>query len=245
MLSLCGLKLTRTKIPDYTPYDMAAGFDSIYHLCKSYTQTKVEAMYELYSAVNYVVDSQIPGDFVECGVWKGGSSMVAAMTFLSKNFHQKTLWLYDTYSGMPEPEQNDVKAYDGTPADRFWSPGQKADKNLWNYSPIEEVRHNVRTTNYPNQNLVFIEGNVEDTIPDQKPTSISILRLDTDLYSSTYHELKYLFPLLSEGGVLIIDDYGTWEGARQATDQYFSENNICMFLHRIDEGARIGIKIKP
>jgi len=84
---------------------------------------------------------------------------------------------------------------------------------------------------------------VEDTIPGTLPDKISLLRLDTDWYESTKHEMTYLFPKLVKGGVLIIDDYGEWEGARQAVDEYVNENRIQILFNRIDNTGRIGVKI--
>ena len=88
----------------------------------------------------------------------------------------------------------------------------------------------------------FVKGKVEDTIPKNTPEKIALLRLDTDWYESTYHELTHLFPLLSKHGVLIIDDYGHWQGARKAVDQYFGENNIQILLNRMDYSGRMAIK---
>ena len=85
---------------------------------------------------------------------------------------------------------------------------------------------------------------MEDTIPQNIPDKISLLRLDTDFYESTYHEMVHLFPRLSVNGLLIIDDYGYWKGQKEAIDQYLRENKINMFLHRIDEQGRIAIKLK-
>jgi hypothetical protein len=87
-----------------------------------------------------------------------------------------------------------------------------------------------------------VKGKVEDTIPRAAPKQIALLRLDTDWYESTYHELKHLYPRLVPGGVLILDDYGHWEGARRAVDQYFEEERIRLFLHRIDYAGRLAIK---
>jgi O-methyltransferase len=84
---------------------------------------------------------------------------------------------------------------------------------------------------------------VEDTIPNNIPEKIAILRLDTDWYESTRHELVHLFPRLSPYGVLIIDDYGCWQGAKKAVDEYISENNLRIFLSRIDSTGRIAIKL--
>lgn len=108
------------------------------------------------------------------------------------------------------------------------------------YSPFEEVKSNLSKTNF--DSLIFVKGLIEDTIPEIMPDKISILRLDTDFYESTYHELINLFPLLQKGGVLIIDDYGHWKGAKKAVDKYFSEINIYPLLNRINYSQRVFIK---
>ena len=111
---------------------------------------------------------------------------------------------------------------------------------------IQKVYHkNLYATGYPKNNFVFIQGPVETTIPaPSTPKKIALLRLDTDWYQSTYHELTYLYPRLVKGGVIIIDDYGHWPGARKACDKYFKVNNINILLNRIDYTGRIGIKTK-
>ena len=112
----------------------------------------------------------------------------------------------------------------------------------WSFSPIEETRRNVLSTGYSPDRVHFVKGPVEQTIPANAPETIALLRLDTDFYESTRHELIHLFPRLVPGGVLIIDDYGHWEGARQAVDEYFKENKIRMLLNRVDYTGRIGVK---
>ncbi len=106
----------------------------------------------------------------------------------------------------------------------------------------DHVREVVSASGYPADRFVFVEGLVEDTLPATRPDSIALLRLDTDLYSSTYHELVHLYPLLSDGGILIIDDYGAFRGARIATDRYIEENRLPLFLSRIDETVRLVVK---
>jgi O-methyltransferase len=98
------------------------------------------------------------------------------------------------------------------------------------------------SSGYPERNIIFVKGKVEDMIPGTMPQRISVLRLDTDWYESTYHELQHLYPLISNKGILIIDDYGFWTGAKEATDRYFQENKIPIFLNRIDRSGRLGIK---
>ena len=107
---------------------------------------------------------------------------------------------------------------------------------------LEEVQKNMSLTKYPTEKIHFVKGKVEDTIPDKAPEKIAILRLDTDWYESTKHELEYLFPRLIEGGILIIDDYGHFEGSRIAVDEYLEKNNIHDFLHRIDYTGRLLVK---
>jgi hypothetical protein len=106
---------------------------------------------------------------------------------------------------------------------------------------VDEVRANLAATGYPLNKVRFIKGDVLQTIPAQAPQKISLLRLDTDWYKSTSHEMVHLYPRLSSKGVLLIDDYGHWKGSRQAVDEYFASNDPIL-LNRLDYTGRIGIK---
>jgi hypothetical protein len=230
------VKYNKNKYPDIEP-----DFWQLYQQCKHATMTSVERMFALYKACEYVVQNQIEGDFVECGVWKGGSSMLAALTFNKFQNKTRNLYLYDTYEGMSEPTEKDISVTN-IDVSKEWSMLKKSNSNILCISTLEEVEQNIFKTNYPKSQIKLIKGKVEDTIPGQVPSKISILRLDTDWYESTYHELKHLYPLLSENGVLIIDDYGHWKGAREAVDQFFNEINFHPLLTRIDYTGRIMIK---
>jgi len=217
-------------------------FMKILAVCQPYTVTSVERMYGLYQSVKYIVERDIPGDIVECGVWMGGSSMVAAMTLDLVGDTSRKLHLYDTFEGMTPPTEQDVN-YQGVHANDFLDPGDRVDgeSNVWAYASLEMVRKNLDLTGLPRDRFHLVKGRVEDTIPGSMPAAISLLRLDTDWYESTAHELKHMFPVLSPGGALIIDDYGHWRGSREATDEYFAaEGNI--LLNRLDYSGRIGIK---
>ena len=111
------------------------------------------------------------------------------------------------------------------------------------YAPIMDVRSNMESTGYPLSLLHFVQGKVEETVPSSAPDQISILRLDTDWYESTKHELLHLFPRLSRNGILIIDDYGDWVGARKAVDEYFAAHGLKPFLARIDTTGRVYVKL--
>ncbi len=199
-----------------------------------YTMTSPSRIAALCAAVRHVEANGITGAFVECGVWRGGSSMAAALTFRSP----RQFFLFDTFEGMTAPTEQDRHAGSGELAAGIL---KRADKGarIWCHASLEEVRRNMASTNYPADCVTYIRGKVEDTIPASAPARISILRLDTDWYESTRHELQHLYPRLAPGGVLIIDDYGYWTGARKAVDEYF---NGSIFLSRIDDTGRIAIK---
>ena len=168
--------------------------------------------------------------------------MAAARSLLRQGECSRQLWLYDTYDGMSEPQDADID-FTGSRADHLLSAQDKQDpKSIWCRSPLDEVRKNLASTDYPPEQMRFVVGKVEETLPSQMPEQISLLRLDTDWYESTMHELVHLYPLLCPGGVLIIDDYGHWQGCRRAVDEYFSSNNIPIMLNRIDYTGRIAVK---
>ena len=245
-----GYDFTLRKLPQYDvarrrlgiPRDMDPAFAEIYEQAAPFTMTSVERMYALYEGVKHVVGRNVPGDLVECGVWQGGSSMVMALTLAMLGDTSRKIHLYDTFAGMTRPAEVDRRARDGAEQITRWRHFQRGDHNEWCYASLAEVRANMATTGYPADNLVFVEGKVEDTLPAQAPADIALLRLDTDWYQSTRHELEHLFPRLAAGGVLILDDYGSFEGARQAVDEYFAENGIGLYLHRVDSTGRIAVK---
>jgi len=145
---------------------------------------------------------------------------------------------------MTEPTEHDVRLRDGTEQLTRWQMQQRTDDdgNDWCFAPLPEVKENMARTNYPAELLHYIVGDVAETIPDQAPENLALLRLDTDWYPSTLHELQQLYPRLAAGGVLIIDDYGAYAGSRKATDEYFAANGPKPFLNRIDTAARIAVK---
>lgn len=220
-----------------------AGFQKIYRLCRPYTMTSIERMYSLYKSVEYVIQNKIPGDFVECGVWKGGSTMLIATYLQEHKLTDRKIFLYDTFEGMPQPKAEDVDVSGVAAQQKFDQLATGTDSSDWCYASLEEVRTNMQKTGFPDQQTVYVKGKVEETIPGTIPDDdIALLRLDTDWHDSTKHELIHLYPKIPLNGVLILDDFGHWEGAKKAVLDYFKENDICMLLNRIDYCGRIGIK---
>ena len=235
--ALSVLEILKNRVPDATP-----GQIEIIASVRELTMTSPERILALCNAVEYVAANEIDGDFVECGVWRGGSMAAAAKTLIDAGETDRTLWMYDTYDGMSEPTEQDVDLC-GHTARQLMNEQERSDAtSVWCCSPLEQVKTAMRGTGYPIEQIKFVEGKVEDTLPQQAPDKIAFLRLDTDWYESTRCELEYLFPKLVPGGVLIVDDYGHWEGCRRAVDEYFQKNQISMLLNRIDYTGRIGIK---
>ena len=220
--------------------DLSDGDKAIITKAKPFTMTSVERMAAVITAIDHIVAKGIPGDIAECGVWRGGSMMVAAMALASRNDVNRSLYLYDTFQGMTEPSAYD-RDLDSISADAHLTNSQ-ARTGVWCYAGLEEVRTNILSTGYPGDRIHLIKGDVEDVIPRASPDRLAFLRLDTDWYASTKHELTYLYPLLSEGGILIVDDYGHWQGAKKAVDEYFEELKCGVFLHRIDYTGRLVVK---
>lgn len=226
------------------PPDFDAATIDLCQTVRPYTMTGPERVFALRSAVEYLIRNDIRGGIVECGVWKGGSMMAVAQTLVELGATDRKLFLFDTFEGMSEPTACDRSFRGVAAADLLQSEVKGTEGGVWAYCPLEEVRQNMRSTGYPEAQIVYVQGKVEETIPECAPARIALLRLDTDWYESTYHELVHLFPRLVVGGVLIIDDYGYWEGARRAVDQYLEEHRPRLLLHRIDKTARVAVKLE-
>ncbi|MFM7115622.1 MAG: TylF/MycF/NovP-related O-methyltransferase [Planctomycetota bacterium] len=233
----------QSQLPDATSEEL-----DLVLAARANTMTSPERIIGLVRAIDYVVRSGIRGDFVECGVWRGGSMFVAARALLERkaadqHFAERNLWLYDTFEGMSEPTAADVDLQ-GQAAEHLLRVHSPEDRNgVWCLSRLEEVQRTMAMSTFPSERIRFVQGKVEDTLPQTRPESIALLRLDTDWYESTRCELEFLFPLLAPGGVLIVDDYGHWQGCRQAVDDYFAATGQLIHLARMDYTGRIGIKL--
>ncbi|OKJ24099.1 methyltransferase [Streptomyces sp. CB00316] len=206
---------------------------------KPYSMTSPERLNAFILATRYIARHNIPGDIVECGVWRGGSMQACARTLLSVGEDERELYLFDTYEGMTPPTAEDLRR-DGRPAQELLD-AQGKDRPIWAVASLEDVQAGFGHVPYPKERVHYVQGRVEDTVPGRAPEQIAILRLDTDWYASTKHELEHLYPRLVSGGVLLIDDYGYWQGSRQAVDEFLDKTGERLLLLRMDEG-RIAVK---
>jgi O-methyltransferase len=212
-----------------------------------HTMTGVARLQALIDAVRYLEQRGVEGAFAECGVWRGGSVVAMIETLRGMGAAPRDIWLYDTFEGMTEPTDADVSAFE-PPALATWREATARGERPWpelfgtEMFSEESVRGTLTATGYPSVHLHLIRGPVEETLPAREPEGpLALLRLDTDWFQSTRHELEHLYPRLASGGVLIIDDYGHFEGARRAVDEYFAAHEPVL-LTRIDYTGRLAVK---
>ena len=222
------------------PIEIKEEEKEIIKLSDKYTMTDHITMWALIQSIKNVIQNKIDGDFVECGVWRGGN-LILCQKYFDLQHIKKKIYGFDTFEGMVEPKEIDID-YRNIPASEmyslFKSDGEKS--NLACRS-LDEVNNNIIET-VPKNNIKLIKGKVENTLLEEKnlPEKISILRLDTDWYESTKIELEVLYPRLMSGGFLIIEDYGHFKGFRKAVDEYFKDN--MPYLHYVNYTCRLIIK---
>lgn len=226
--------------PDLDPATVAT-----IHAVRSHTMTSDLRLAALCDAVRHVVRHRIPGDIVECGVWRGGSMMAVARTLQELGAADRDLWLFDTFEGMTEPGEADVSISGESAAALLGASSRSDPASVWCRATLPEVEAAMQSTGYSPAKIHYVQGRVEDTLPRHAPAGIALLRLDTDWYQSTRHELVHLYPRLNVGGVLIVDDYGHWQGARRAVDEYLEREGAALLLHRIDYTGRSAVKWRP
>jgi O-methyltransferase len=207
-----------------------------------YTLTSTERVMVLCDALAYLTRARIPGAIVECGVGRGGSMMAAALALARLGDTDREFYLYDTFTHQPPPG-----ARDELPPALAGLSGSfqrhEIDDPVLAERRIDDVRDLIASTGYPTERVNFIPGLVEETIPGRAPGQIALCRLDTDWYGSVAHEMRHLYPRISPGGVLVIDDYGDLPGARRAVDEYLDrEAPEPVMLTRIDESARVAVR---
>ena len=199
-----------------------------YNKSKNLSSFNLEFFLFLELSLDYLFKrNRIEGDIVECGVFKGANCRFICDYLKSINYENINIFLYDTFEGMPCASSNDINIFTKKNYNFYLKKMQKNNEvdNFYKYENIENVKKLLFQTNYNKNKIHFIKGLVEETIPKTIPNKISLLILDTDYYDSTKHELQHLYPLVEKGGIIIIDDYGTWSGVKKAVDEYFDNLN--------------------
>jgi hypothetical protein len=205
----------------------------------AYTMTSYERLVTLWQQVRYLDRAGIPGCLVECGTWQGGASGMMALAHLAAGQPTRALHLFDSFMGLPEPDHQK----DGTAAIDYAA--GKASGNLESIGrcvgPLEVNQQLIgRIIKYPPDLTHYHVGWFQDTVPPAAAVigPIALLRLDGDWYESTKICLERLYPAVSSGGLVVIDDYGKWSGCRQAVDEFMAGLARPLLLNYVDPAGR-------
>jgi len=193
------------------------------------TMIGMQRLVSLQNCVETVLADDIPGDLVECGVWRGGASILMRAVLAAYEDETRCVWLADSFEGVPRPDAANYKA-DKLP---WYAMG------LHRAAPVlavseAEVRANFERYGLLDDQVRFLPGWFKDTLPNAPIDRISVLRLDGDLYESTIQALDALYPRLCPGGFCIIDDYNL-QGCRQAVADYRAKHEISAEISKIDQ----------
>lgn len=176
------------------------------------------------ACIEAILRDNIPGDFIETGVWKGGATIFMKALLVAHQISDRRVWVADSFEGLPPPDEQRFPADIG---DQHASMQELA-------ISVEEVKKNFEKYNLLDEQVQFLEGWFEDTLPTAPIEKLALLRLDGDMYSSTYTALTHLYPKLSSGGFIIIDDWGAVAACQQATLDYRREHEVTEEIHTVD-----------
>jgi O-methyltransferase len=190
----------------------------------AHTMVGVDRLENLRRLTQLALDEKIPGDFVETGVWRGGCCILMRGILAVNEIRDRKVYVADSFAGVPPPRP------DAYPADR----DLRLDLNTELAVSLEIVKENFRRYGLLDDQVVFVEGLFSKTLPALDAGPFALVRLDGDLYESTYVALQCLYSKLSPGGFLIVDDYGVVEACRQAVHDYRTEHNIDAPINWID-----------
>ena len=217
--------------------------NELINLVSNYSMTPKIRIFNLLQSLRHIKHNKILGDYVECGVWKGGNIILFKKFIENEDLQSnKKIFAFDTFEGMTKPDENDYDLLSKINAKDLLEEDVEKKTNVWGICNLEEVKLNLKKNLKDIDNIYLIKGPVEETLnlKDYIPEKISLLRLDTDWYSSTKKELESLYDKVSSGGIIIIDDYGHWGGAKKAVDQFFKDKYV--WMHYVDYACRLIIK---
>lgn len=189
------------------------------------TMIGMQRLTSLQNCVETVLKDDVPGDLVECGVWRGGASILMRAVLSAYGDEKRSVWLCDSFEGVPPPDTEHYEADKGIKLHR--AAGVLA-------IPQEQVKANFERYGLLDDQVRFVPGWFKDTLQDAPIERISVLRLDGDLYESTIQALDALYPRLSSGGFCIIDDYHAIAACRQAVTDYRTQHGVTAEIEEID-----------
>lgn len=218
------------KIEDLTHFD-----EKNINRCREYSSCSFINLYSMISAMKFIKNNKTKGDLVECGIYRGGCSMVLS----EYNFHlnlNKKVYAYDTFEGMPRPDHDIDKRFDGNAAIDIWKKNNKS----WLKCSLKDVKDNFKKAKVDISDTYFVKGKIENTLKHKCPKAVSLLRLDLDLYEPTMSALETFYPLMSNKSLIFVDDYNHWNGCKLAVDKFFRKKKV--YSHYVDPSCKLYMK---
>ena len=203
-------------------------FSVLYREIRGHTMCSNARLRALYNAVRHVALNDVKGDLAECGCARGGSAALMALTLRHLGAH-RTIWLFDTFEGLPAPTAHDP---DYEIADLYTG------SCLGTVAEVQSLFEHLEVAD----GVEFIKGLFQDTLPLAQVRQIALLHIDGDWYESVKACLENLYDKVTPGGIVQFDDYGYWKGARKAVDEFLEKRGIRVPLRRLDYSGRSLIK---
>lgn len=191
------------------------------------TMIGMKRLNNIEDCVRTILNENIPGDFIETGVWRGGATILMRALLKELGVNDRTVWLADSFQGLPKPNAERYPADKGNPLHK--------EKILT--CSLDEVKQNFERYDLLDEQVQFLPGWFKDTLPKFEVPQLSLLRLDGDLYESTFLALTHLYPKLASGGFVIIDDYNAFPYCKKAVEDYREKNSIEESIVAIDQEA--------
>lgn len=188
------------------------------------TMIGLKRLDNLQECISHIVRDGVPGDFIETGVWRGGACIFMRGVLEALDEPQRCVWVADSFEGLPKPSLDTDKKW------KFWRYRELA-------VSVEDVQANFRKYGLLDNRVKFLKGWFKDTLPTAPIGTLALARLDGDLYESTWDAISALYPKLSVGGFLIVDDYGGISSCREAIDTYRAQHHIGDPILKIDNSG--------
>lgn len=201
----------------------------------AHTMVGLKRLDNIQQCIENVISDNVPGDIIECGVWRGGASIFMRAVLKAYDIKDRIVYVADSFQGCPVPN-----------SERY---PQDKDVNLCDYGgtlavPLQKVKANFKSYGLLDEQVRFLEGWFKDTLPHAPFKRLAVMRLDGDLYESTMDALTNLYPKLSTGGYVIVDDYYVIPACKEAVADYRKSHDINDEIIKINEVSAYWQKVK-
>jgi O-methyltransferase len=219
LLKAKGLSVVRPQPADLNKRESGEDRSPVAH-----TMIGLKRLENIQSCVEEIIKSSVPGDLIETGVWRGGATIFMRAILKAYGIKDRVVWVADSFEGLPRP---DARKYPHDADDTLHTSRELA-------IPLEKVKANFERYGLLDGQVRFLKGWFKDTLPAAPIERLALIRLDGDMYGSTMEALESLYPKLSKGGYVIIDDYGAMASCRKAVSDFRGSNGIKDEIIEID-----------